>query len=165
MKTFLLAIATALFLAFAHGQTPPGAPPASDCPVYILADDSFELFINGKPEWKESDYQNIVQKTLSLRRGDVVTVTVTDIQGGLGGSFAVLILRGNATLASSKDFRYTVKPPPDFATSPSLQGLRTPDLEPLPKSFGLGAEKQPKKAWTQKSDRKFGEVHFKYVIP
>ena len=46
-----------------------------------------------------------------------------------------------------------------------MQNLRVPDLEPLQRSFGLGPDKQPKKGWTQKSDRKYGVVHFKYGIP
>jgi hypothetical protein len=162
----LLFLTTLLIPAFVHAQAPRSpSTPATTCRVHILADDSFELFINGKLEWKASDYENVIHKELPLRRGDVVVVSVTDKQGGQGGIFAAIILRNNAVLASSKDFRYAVEASSDFSTNPSLQNLRVPDLTPLQKSFGLGPEKQPKRAWTQKSDRKYGVVHFKYVVP
>ena len=159
-KPLLLIAASLLLLAAAHAQT----PPSLDCEFFVSADDSFELFINGESTWKSGDYQNVVKKTIPLRRGDVVVFTVTDQQGGLGGHFAAVILRDNEVVASSKDFRYTVDPAPGFTTSPSVQKLRAPDLEPLQKSFGLGPEKQPKRAWTQKSDRNFAVVHFKHVV-
>ena len=166
MKQVLLVFAACFASLIAHAQLPKTpSSPAAACECYILADDSFELFINGKLTWHASDYQNVVQKTLSLRRGDVVVVSVTDKQGGLGGMFAAVILRDDAVLASSKDFRYTVEPRPDFTTNRSLLNLRVPDLTPFQKSFGLGPDKQPKQAWSQKSDRQYGLVHFKYVVP
>ena len=165
MNRILTFLTTLLLLTSAKAQTPAATPaPATDCQFHVLADDSFELFINGKLTWKSDDYQNIVQKTIPLRRGDVVVFSVTDKQGGPGGCFAALIVRANAILASSKDFRYSVKPTSDFTTSTSIQNLRMPDLEPLKRSFGLGPDKQPKRAWTQKSDRTFAVAHFKYVV-
>ena len=166
MNKTLLILTALLISVLAHAQSPkdPSAS-ATPCQLHILADDSFELFINGKPAWQASDYQNVLHKEFSLRRGDVVVVSVTDKQGGQGGTFAAVLLRDGALLASSKDFRYTVTAPADFTTNPSLQNLRVPELTPLQKSFGLGPDKQPKRAWTQKSDRKYGVVHFKYVVP
>jgi hypothetical protein len=166
MKQLLALFFVSLFLATARAQLPiTASAPAADCQFYIWADDSFELLINGKKTWQADDYEHVVQKTIPLRPGDVLVVSVTDKQGGPGGGFAAVILRDNAVLVSSKDFHYTVKPAVDFTTSPDMQNLRMPDLQPLNRSFGLGPEKQPKKAWTQKSDRKFGQVHFKYVVP
>ena len=41
-----------------------------------------------------------------------------------------------------------------------------PEFKPdLQRSFGLGPNMQPKFAWTQKSDRNFAIVHFKYIVP
>ena len=155
-----------LLLTSSRAQLPSATPaPATDCQFYIWADDSFELFINGTLTWKADDYEHTVQKTIPLRPGDVVVVSVTDKQGGPGGRFAAVILRANAVLASSKDFRYTVKPQPGFTASPSMENLRMPDLQSCQLSFGLGPEKQPKKAWSQKPDHKYGVVHFKYVVP
>jgi hypothetical protein len=166
MNKTLLSLTALLVSVLARAQSPNATPtPATPCQFHILADDSFELFINGKPTWQASDYQHVLQKELPLRRGDVVVVTVTDKDGGQGGAFAAVLLRDNALLASSKDFRYTVAAPADFTTSPSLLNLRVPELTPLQRSFGLGPDKQPKRAWTQKSDRKYGVVHFKYVVP
>jgi hypothetical protein len=166
MHKTLLILAVILFSSLAGAQSPNAdANPASACQLHILADDSFELFVNGKSAWVGDDYQKVLHKELSLRRGDVLVVSVTDKQGGPGGSFAAVLLRDNAVIASSKDFRYTVNPAAGFTTSASLQNLRMPDLTPLQKSFGLGPEKQPKQAWSQKSDRKYGVVHFKYVVP
>ena len=164
MKKIAALLATSFLFATVQAQTLPTAAPATDCQFHVWADDSFELFINGKLLWSASEHENVVQKTIPVRRGDVLVFSVTDKQGGPGGRFAALILRDNAVLASSKDFRYTVNPVPGLTTSPSVQNLRMPDLEPLQKSFGLGPERQPKKAWTQKSDRKFGVVHFKHVV-
>jgi hypothetical protein len=166
MNRILTLFIASLVLATARAQLPTSPlAPATDCQFYIWADDSFELFINGKMTWKADDYEHVVQKSIPLRPGDVVVVSVTDKQGGPGGGFAAVILRDNGVLASSKDFHYTVNPPPDFTTSPNVQNVRLPDMAPLQRSFGLGPEKQPKKAWSQKSDRKFGVVHFKYVVP
>ena len=166
MNKTLLFLTALLISVLAHAQSPkdPSAS-ATPCQLHILADDSFELFINGQSAWQASDYQNVLHKEFSLRRGDVVVVSVTDKQGGQGGTFAAVLLRDGAVLASSRDFRYTVAAPADFTTNPSLQNLRVPELTPLQKSFGLGPDKQPKRAWTQKSDRKYGVVHFKYVVP
>ncbi len=165
LKPLALLFATVLCMTSALAQSAKNLAPAGDCEFYISADDSFELFINGKSTWKASDYDKVVQKKIPLQHGDVVAVTVTDQQGGLGGHFAAVILRNDTVLASSKDFRYTVDPPADFATSPSLQKLRTPAFDVLPLSFGLGAKRQPKKAWSQKSDRNSGMVYFKFVVP
>lgn len=149
-----------------YAQSPsPNGRVVGDCQFYVWADDSFEMFINGQPVWDASDYQNVVQKSIPISRGDVLTISVTDKQGGIGGRFAILIINDDKVLASTQDFRYTVNPPPQFTTSASMQNLRVPQFEPSLKSFGLGPDKQPKMAWTQKSDRKFGTVHFKYVVP
>jgi hypothetical protein len=163
LNALILFFATVLCMTSALAQSTTTS--ATDCQVYVSADDSFELFINGKLVWKDSQYDKVIQKPLPLQRGDVVTITVTDQQGGLGGHLAAVILRSDTVLASSKDFRYTVDPATDFKTNPSLQNLRSPALEPLPLSFGLGAKKQPKKAWIQKSDRNAGMVYFKFVVP
>lgn len=166
MQKFFLSFVALLVVTIAQGQvTAQPSSPATDCEVYISADDNFELFVNGKPTWKGDDYANVLKTTIPLQGGDVIVVTVTDKQGGPGGHFAGVVLRGNTVLATSKDFRYSVEPAPGFATNTSMQNWRSPSLEPLPLSFGLGPERQPKKAWTQKSDRKFGVVHFKFVVP
>ena len=144
MNKILTLFVSLLLLATIRAQLPSATPaPATDCQFHIWADDSFELFINGKLTWKSDDYEHIVQKTIPLRGGDVVAVTVTDKQGGPGGRYAALIIRGNAVLASSKDFRYSVNPTSDFTINPNIQNLRVPDLEPLQRSFGLGPDKQP----------------------
>ena len=160
----ILAVLLLSFLGRAQSPTDASSP-ATAQQLHILAADSFELFVNGTPTWQASDYQNVLHKELQLKRGDVLVIAVTDKQGGQGGTFAAVILRDNALLASSKDFRYTVEAAPDFTTSASVQKLRVPDLNPLSLSFGLGPDKQPKRAWTQRSDREYGVVHFKYVVP
>lgn len=166
MQKHLLAIVALFVVTIAQGQvTAPASAPATDCEFYVSADDSFELFVNGKPAWKGDDYANVLKTILPLKAGDVVVITVVDKQGGAGGHFAGVVLRGNSVIATSKDFRYSVEPDPGFATNTSLQNWRSPSLESLPLSFGLGPERQPKKAWTQKSDRQFGVVHFKFVVP
>ena len=166
MKKLLLLLASLLVSTISQGQvTAPPPSPAKDCEFHISADDSFELFVNGRPTWKGDDYAHVLKSTIPLHGGDVIVITVVDKQGGPGGHFAGVILRGNNLLATSKDFRYSVEPTPGFATSPNMQNWRSPSLDPLPLSFGLGPERQPKKAWTQKSDRKFGVVHFKFVVP
>lgn len=147
-----------------QAQNASSSSTATDCQFYISADDSFELFINGQLTWKASEYDKVSQKTIPLRQNDVVVISVTDNQGGPGGHFAALLLRKNEVLASSKDFRYTVKPSADFKTNPSIQNLKAPDFVSLELSFGLGPKRQPKKAWTQKSDHNTGTVHFKYVV-
>jgi hypothetical protein len=163
LNALVLFFATALCITSALAQSPQSS--ATACQVYVSADDSFELFVNGTSAWKDSQFDKVVNKTILLKRGDVVTVTVTDQQGGQGGHFAAVLLRGESVVASSKDFRYTVDPAADFKTSSNIQGLRAPALETLQLSFGLGAKKQPKKAWTQKSDRNTGMVYFKLVMP
>ena len=166
MTRLLLFLTAWLMSSFAAAQSPgANGVPASACELHILADDEFEVFVNGKSTWKASDYENVLKKPLPLQRGDILVISVTDKQGGLGGMLATVLLRNNAVLASTKDFRYTVNPTADFMTIRSLQGLRSPDFEPLHKSFGLGPEMQPKRAWSQKSDQKYGTVHFKYIVP
>lgn len=161
----LLAIgAIGMNLTAAHAQTPPVSAPPIDCDFHVWGDDRFELFINGQLAWSDADWGKILKKTVPLRKGDVVVFTVTDDQGGPEGGFAAVIIRDNVALASSKDFRYTVNPPAGFTTDSSIHNLRVPDLDILKMSFGLGPDKQPKKAWTHTSDRKFGVAHFKYVV-
>lgn len=162
MKKLFALLVSLFWIGNAFAQSP---TPTPDAEFHIWADDSFEVFVNGTSTWKGDDYTNTLKKTVPLRGGDVVIVTVTDKQGGAGGGFAAILLRGKAVVATTKDFRYSVNPSRDFTTNASTQGLRSPDLEPLQRSFGLGPDLQPKKAWTQKSDREYGVVHFKFVVP
>ena len=135
------------------------------CKVLLHADDKFEFFVNGNSVWSGSDYQKILQKEISLRKGDVIVVRVTDLQGGKGGLFAIVIKYSNKVLLRTRDFRYSVDPPDDFLTSSNLKGTRVSDLGRLALSFGLGRSEQPKKAWTHRSDRMHGVVAFKCIVP
>ena len=172
MKTLLLLILVAVLPCITIAQAPSTPQPLVptnaqqpvECQVYLYCDDLGELFINGVSALKATDYERVFDAKLPLKRGDIITASVTDKQGGPGGFWAILILKNNIPLAASKDFRYTTAPKPDWRTNSSLDGFRQPQLSPL-KNFALGTAKNPQRAWSQPSDRHFATLHFKYVIP
>ena len=172
MKTLLSLLLLSFLPCVSSAQTQTTPQPLAsksaqepvECQVYLYCDDEGELFINGVSALKATDYQRTFEAKLSLKRGDIITASVTDKQGGPGGFWAILILKNNVPLAASKDFRYTTAPNPDWRTNPSMDGFRQPQLSPL-KKFALGNAKNSQRGWSQPSDRHFATLHFKYVVP
>ena len=156
---------TALLLVTTMGIHAQTANTATKYKVFLNADDKFEFFVNGNMIWSGGGWRNIHQKEILLKKGDIIVVRVTDFDGGPKGMFAIIIKSlSNKTLLKTKDFRYSVNPPANFSTSPDLKETRTPDLDRLSLSFGLGKLDQPKKAWTHRSDRMHGVVYFKCIV-
>ena len=163
MKKILSLAIFATIACIASAQVP-ATEKLIDCQIYLYCDDEGELFVNGLPVIKATDYQRVFESKVPLKRGDIITATVKDKQGGPGGFWAILVLKNNAPLAASKDFEYTTAPNPDWRTNPALTGFKKPRLSRLD-NFALGNAKNPQRAWSQQADRNFETLHFKFVVP
>ena len=133
------------------------------CKVYLFCDDTGELFVNGRLILKATNWTKPFETDLDLKRGDIITVTVTDAQGGPGGAFSILVMRESKTFLDVKDFRYAVKTDPDWKETPSMSDFRRPDFFPLT-TISMGNAKNLQKAWTTPKDRRFGTIYFKSVV-
>lgn len=134
----------------------------SDYTVYLLADDMATFRVNGASVIASRTIEARTAK-VSLRSGDVLSVAVWDKQGGKGGSFAFLMLDGNRTVVTCRDFKYTLAPDPDWETGADLFGYRMPQMTTLEKP--LGNVERPPNAWVQAQDKRSEKVYFKYVMP
>jgi hypothetical protein len=141
-----------------------GVAPQPDFVIYAVADDEFQLFINGTKILSARDRFNAQSTKFALARGDVITAIVKDDQGGQSGVFGLVIFKGNRDVISTAQFKYTAKEPAkDWATSKSMDGFRTPKI--FVGKVGMGSERSPRFAWSQKPDQVYGIVYFKYVVP
>ncbi|WP_367871783.1 hypothetical protein [Luteolibacter sp. Populi] len=162
MKAWLLVLATVFFpwLALKAQE-----PDAAKCTVHVLADDRFEMFVNGKPVWKAASWDKAVSQDVMIQAGDVVVFAVTDDQGGKGGALSVVIVRGFAVAATTRNFLYTPVQSPELLSAKKVNGLKAPEFSPLPKirSFGLGKEREPAKAWSKNVDQDHATIYFRWV--
>jgi len=146
------------FRAFAETEDAP-----EKYKVYLFCDDIGELFVNGRSALRDTNWTRPFEKDVELKKGYVVAVTVTDAQGGPGGTFSILIMKGDKTFLDVKDFRYAVRTDPDWKESPSMSDFRRPEFSPLT-TISMANVKNLQKAWTAPKDRRFGTIYFKSVV-
>ena len=162
MQAWFLILATLFLPWFALKAE---EPEAAKCSVHVLADDRFEMFVNGKSVWKAASWDKAVSQEIMIKPEDVVVFAVTDDQGGKGGALSVDIVRGFAMIATTRNFLYTPDQSPELLSMKKVGGLKAPVFSPLPKarSFGLGKEKEPDKAWSKKVDQDHATIYFRWV--
>ena len=138
--------------------------PLQEFSVRMLADDESQLFVNGMKVFTTANFNEVYQTTLYLRPGDIITVSVKDLQGGQGGSFLFVASHKNVEAFNAADFKYSVAVEPGWQITPSLAGFTPPVLKPSDRTEFTGA-KNLQKAWSKTQDQRYATVHFKYVVP
>ena len=100
----------------------------------FFCDNAGALYVNGKEICRKVDYSAGWTGKLSLKNGDVVTIDGFDEdtpRRGSAGMFFALASAGK-TLATSEDFRYSLKAPTDArawrSESSDFDALATPDV-------------------------------------
>ena len=132
--------------------------------VRMLCNDRGKLYVNGMLVLNVEQRYAMLQATLYLRPGDVVSAAVFDPVGGEDGLLILVASLNNSEAFTISDFKCAVEVDPDWRISDSFFRFASPSLKPSP-SKEFNGVKNLKKAWSQPGDQDHRTVFFKYVVP
>lgn len=128
--------------------------------AHFRSDDTGTVAVNGTVVMNAPTKETV--RRIFLGKGDVLTVLLAKRKMNI--SFVMEIFRGNESIISARNFRYSPAPDPDWRTTAKLKGFQVSLTAPM-KNFAFGNVREPLYAMPQEWDAGFPKLHFKYVMP
>ena len=138
-------------------------PAVQEFTLFMFADDWATVRVNGN-EVLFAAFPETKNTKVNLRKGDIITISVEDRQGGKGGALRAYLFQGNSAVVTSADFRYQEAPDRSWMTTPSMFGFKSPQVKKIGNAV-LENVKNVEEVWAQPQDQKFARLFFKYVMP
>ena len=167
MLACLTCFAAAQAPATTQAVTSLGASQTEECEIAININDSGEIYLNGISVLKCPQWEKAYQAIINVKKGDVLTAIVNDVQGGASPGLAILVfkkLKPNKPFLTSKDFRYATSVKPDWQTNPTITGFRRSALKTL-QGIILSNKAGAEAAWPEEKDRHFVTTFYKCIVP